>query len=440
VLNRYVRTFLAVAALGCLEGGVAAAQAQGQQAQQPAKNWKDRAEYDLYASILNEKDPTKKLGLLDSWKQKYPQTEYGDERMQLYLTTYQQAGQLQKMIDTAREMLAKDPKNVQALVAVVYFTPSLNNSSPEMLDLAEKASQGLLGAEKPAQTSDADWNNLKAFAHRTRGWAAMQRKSNEAAEQAFKESLKINPNSGEVSYWLGTVMLAQKKPEKQSEVLFHFARAASYDGPGALNPQGRQQIDAYFVKAFNTYHGQDPAELEKLRAMAKSSAFPPEGFRLKTAAEIAAEQEQKFRESNPQLALWMSLKKELTGDNGEAFFASNMKDANVPGGAMNVQKFKGTLIEAKPPVKSKELVVGLADPKTPEVTLKLDTPIAGKPEPGSPIEFEGVPVAFSKDPFMVTFDVEKEKITGLNVEAAAPARKSGGAKKGAGGKKAGKKK
>jgi hypothetical protein len=48
-------------------------------------------------------------------------------------------------------------------------------------------------------------------------------------------------------------------------------------------------------------------------------------------------------------------------------------------------------------------------------------------EIGSELEFEGVPVAFVKDPFMVTFDVEKEKIVGLKL--AAPPRR--GAKKSA---------
>jgi hypothetical protein len=92
-----------------------------------------------------------------------------------------------------------------------------------------------------------------------------------------------------------------------------------------------------------------------------------------------------------------------------------MKDAHVPGGAENIQKFKGTLIEARPAARPKELILGLADPTAPEVTLKLDSPINGTPETGSELEFEGVPVAFAKDPFMVTFDVEKEKIVGLKV-------------------------
>jgi hypothetical protein len=36
------------------------------------------------------------------------------------------------------------------------------------------------------------------------------------------------------------------------------------------------------------------------------------------------------------------------------------------------------------------------------------------------IEFEGIGESFTKDPFMVTFTVEKGKITGLKEEKVAP--------------------
>jgi hypothetical protein len=95
-----------------------------------------------------------------------------------------------------------------------------------------------------------------------------------------------------------------------------------------------------------------------------------------------------------------------------------------------VRKFKGTLIEARPATRSKELIVGLADAKVPEVTLKLDAPLTGKPEVGCEIEFEGVPAAFTADPFNITFDVERAKIEGLKVQAApAPVRKKAPAPK-----------
>ena len=190
------------------------------------------------------------------------------------------------MVDTAKEMLAKDPKSLQAMATITALTPDLNNTSPDALDLGEKAARGILEMEKPQTTQDAEWNNLKAAGHRSLGWIAMQRKNNEAAEQEFKESLKINPNNGVLSYWLGTVIVAQKNPEKQAEALYYFARASAYDGPGAVPTQGRQQIDTYLTKAYNSFHGPDPKGLAELKTQAKSAAFPPEGFTIKSATAL----------------------------------------------------------------------------------------------------------------------------------------------------------
>jgi tetratricopeptide (TPR) repeat protein len=431
VLNRYWKIYLGVAALASfgVSGALAQAaqpQAQTAQGQQSGKQWKDRAEYDMYAAILNEKDPNKKLALINSWKEKYPETAYSDERLQLYLLTYQQLGQANKMVDIAREMLTKDPKSLQAMATITALTPNLNNTAPEALDLGEKAARGIVAMERPESTKEAEWNNLKAAAHKTLGWVAMQRKNNDAAEQEFKQSLKINPNDGVLSYWLGTVIVAQKKPEKQSEALYHFARASGYEGAGALPPQGRQQVDTYLAKAYNTYHGQDPKGLAELKAQAKANPFPPENFKIESATEIAVRQENELKEKNPQLALWLGVKKLLTDTNGEQYFAEQMKGAGVP-------KLKGTLISMKPATRPKELVLGLVDPNVPEVTLVLDAPLPGKADPGAVLEFEGVPSSFTKDPFMVTFDVEKDKLTGWPAQAAparrAPAGKRGGRKK-----------
>ena len=133
--------------------------------------------------------------------------------------------------------------------------------------------------------------------------------------------------------------------------------------------------------------------------MAKSQPAPPADFKVKTATEIAVEKEEEFKKTNPQLALWMGVKKMLTAPDGAQYFESQMKGTAVP-------PLKGKVISAKPPVRSKELVVGVADPNTPEIKLKLDTPLKGKPEIGEEIEFEGVPSAFQPDPFLITFDME----------------------------------
>ena len=39
------------------------------------------------------------------------------------------------------------------------------------------------------------------------------------------------------------------------------------------------------------------------------------------------------------------------------------------------------------------------------------------------VEFEGVPTAFTKDPFMLTFETEKAKVTGLEMDAPPPPAK-----------------
>jgi len=61
------------------------------------KNWKDRAEYDLYNAIVKEQDAGKRLALLNSWKEKYPTSDYADARLQIYVTTYAALNQPDKL-------------------------------------------------------------------------------------------------------------------------------------------------------------------------------------------------------------------------------------------------------------------------------------------------------------------------------------------------------
>lgn len=391
-------------------------------AQPGAKNWKDAAEYDMYSAVVKETDPKKKIALLNAWKDKYPNTDYKTERLQLYLQAYQQAGDLHKLVDTLNEMLTLNPKDVVAMGAIMYYVmlPAYEPTpQPATLDNAEKVANSALANldNRPPTVKEEDWpkgrKQLEALAHQTLGWVGMQRKQNDVAETEFVKSLQIDPNQGQVDYWLGGVLRAAKTPEKVSQALFYYARAATYDGPGSLTPDGRKQLDDYLRKAYTSYHGPDDAGLEQLKTLAKSNAMPPADFKIKTAQEIAVEKEEEFKKTNPQLALWMGVKKQLTAPDGAQYFEGSMKGTLVQG-------LKGKVISAKPAVRSKELILGLADPNTPEVTLKLDAPLSGKPELGEEIEFEGVPTAFTPDPFMVTFDVEKAKLKGLTVKPAGP--------------------
>ncbi len=414
--------------------GVGAARAQDQpaqpsqaaqpQTQEKKPDWKDRAEYDLVQAALKETDPKKKLDLLNQWKEKYPNTDFKEMRMEAYLDAYQLLKDPAQLLATARELLNQNPKNVRGLYWVNLLAVSMNQTSPEMLDLAEKSAQGLLNAERPANTPEDAWNKSKPqmdiLGHRTLGWVAMQRKNYPEAEKDLTEELKLNPNDAEASYWLGTVILAQKNVERQSDALFYFARAAAYDGPGALDPARRKQIEAYVEKAYTTYHGKDPAGFQELLQAAKTNAFPPAGFKIASEADVEAHKEQQLAASNPSLAFWLKLKSALTAPDGTQYFDGGMKNAVIP--PEGQPTLMGTVISQEPARNPKVVVLGIENPNTPEVTLRFETPLPGSAPVGHQIQFRGVAVSFTQQPFMVTFDAERKNITGW--PAPAPVRKA----------------
>jgi hypothetical protein len=390
--------------------------------------WKDgQTEWKMFDSAKNEADARKKLALTDAWKEKYPDTDYKMVRLQLYLNAYQQLNDMPHLLATLGDMMALDPKDLTVMSPFLYYAIGSNDTSPTALEKAEKVAGAALANldNKPATINDQQWpqakKQIESLAHQALGWVAMQRKQADTTEQEFGRSLAIDPNQAQVDFWLANTLRAAKTPGKTSQALFYYARAATMEGQGALAPQGRQKIEEFLRKAYAAYHGADEAGLNELKALAKSQATLPADFKIKTAGEIADEKQQQFQKDNPHLALWLNVKRALTAADGAQYFESSMKGALVQG-------LKGRLISAKPAVRSKELVVGLADPNTPEVTLKLDTPLKGKPEPGCDMEFEGIPTAFQPDPFMVSFDVEAAKIKGLKVHSV-PAGGTPGRKK-----------
>jgi tetratricopeptide (TPR) repeat protein len=391
--------------------------AQGGQKQQQGKNWKDRAEYDLYNSIAHEQDLKKRLDLLDQWTQKYPKTDFEDLRVQAYLGTLGPLSQKDpsvrpKTIEYCKKVLSTDSKNFTALYWLAMDAPAAGGASPtpEQISDAETAGNGLLNAEKPAATAQADWDKAKpqveALAHGALGWAASAKKDYPTAQKEYEAYLKANPNNSNISYQLGQTLLLEKKPELYPQALWSFARAASYEGPGALPAGNRTQVQAYFKKIYDQYKGNDEGA-DQLLAQAKTSPLPPAGFKIESAVEKqnqVTEQLNQRIQSDPAFSLWYSLQQSLTGDQGEQFFTGNVKDADIPGGANGVKNFTGTVISMDPPERPTKLVLGVQDPTKPDATLNFQDPLpAGAVKVGDKLEFSGVGESFTKEPYMLTF-------------------------------------
>jgi hypothetical protein len=235
---------------------------------------------------------------------------------------------------------------------------------------------------------------------------AWHRKDYEKAEAVFTRSLTDDPGQGQVSYWLSSVILAQRKPEKYSAALFDMARASVFDGPGSLGAEGRRKAAEAFNTSYATYHGSTEGA-EQVLTLAKRWALPPADFRIVSKAEILKRQMEKDAESekaNPQLALWKSIRAALEGPQAQNYFSAHMKDAELP-------EFRGRLVEARPEVRPRELVLAVGG-ATPDATLVLSEPLAGKMQSGVELSFRGVPRSYTTGPFMVRFDVEKSKVSG----------------------------
>jgi hypothetical protein len=390
------------------------------------KKVKDQVEYDLFTAATKETDPNKKIQHLTMWKEKYPDSDFKNDRLILMIQTYQALRQGDKMWESTQELLRNEPKNLTALYYLTILTPSLNNTAPDRLEAGEKAANGLIAIlpdSKPPNVAADVWaaeaKKMEILGRKTLAWVATARKNWTRVEQELTTLLKMNPNSGQVSYQLGTAMVQQKDVKKQIPAIYHFARAAYYEGEEALAPDVKKQVQAYFEKVYTKYHGSNEG-MKEIIDLTKKSPFPPDGFDIESEAQIIAKGEEKMKAEDPQKFLWIQVKKELIGANGAAYF-ENIKGSALP-------KLKGKVVSSTPAARPKEVTVAISTADTPEIKLRIDTAMPVKIDPGTEIEFEAaVPQEFTSDPFLVTADIEKGQITGWPA-APPPAKKSGSKK------------
>ncbi len=441
------------------------------QATEKKKQVKDQGEFEIYnQSIKDAANPQKEVQDLDTWSQKYPNSDFKDDRLYMYMQAYSamQPPQPQKVVDYGQQLMAKDLNEIfpgaaggrnvlTVLFQVAWNVAALPNPTPEQLALGDKAAHELLdfapkyfvASNKPASTSQADWEKARDDIEKRAQTAlraialapanqALAAKNYPAAEAAFTKALGEYPDSAAASYGLGRALVgeAAANPDKSADLnaraIYEFVRASVVDATlGGRVPA--KEITDYAANVYTKFHGSADG-LDQLQQLAKASPLPPAGFSIETATAVAARKQKEFAEKNPQLALWMGIKSQLADTNGEQYFEGQLKDADVSG-QNGTKALKGTILEAKPACRSKELLVAIPEPGSTaaphaEITLVLDPPLTGKPETGQTIEWNGVPKSFSKDPFMLTMETEKDKIEGLKTTpCAAPVHRTATKKK-----------
>ncbi|HEX3746670.1 MAG TPA: hypothetical protein VHW09_22185 [Bryobacteraceae bacterium] len=473
---------VAVAALGLVVLTTTAHEACAQAAATPpaqapagkkAKQVKDTGEYDIFNDVVkdsqaNPPNGKKFLADLDTWTQKYPNTEFKDRRIMYYVLAYSADNQAGKAVDAAKPLidegldgmkagLDEDQIVLQALFQTARAAAALaatGSPTPDEIATGMKASELLAEFgktyfapdKKPGNMTADQWaaglKQVEDLAKATQfqisvapAAAALKANPNDpatcaAAEPMFLSVLNHYPDSGIISNQLAAISRCQqtKDPTKVQQALYYWARATvdPVGGVGELDTAGQKTLDDYLKRVYTTIHGSDEG-LADLKTLAGKSPTPPADFKVKTASEVAAAKEEEFRTKNPRLAMWMSIKGQLADTNGQQYFDDQLKEHDMSG-ANGDKLLRGVIVEGKPSsCRPKELLVAVPMPDatgTPvaEITLKIEPPLTGKVEPGGEIFFNGVPSAFSKDPFMLTMDTSKDKIDGLTLTPCAAGR------------------
>src|SRR5215469_15176091 len=149
-------------------------------AQAPQKTAKDQGETDIYGAVLNDintKNFSKAITDLNTWTQKYPDTQFKEVQIYGYEAAYAQMNppNQAKALEYANQLLDKNLDEAFAgmqqfqlgayLLAVQSAYSLGQNATPEQLAIGEKAAHKLLDyapkffvdSNKPASVSAADW-------------------------------------------------------------------------------------------------------------------------------------------------------------------------------------------------------------------------------------------------------------------------------------------
>lgn len=416
------KSVAAAAGLAFFLTGLTAAplSAQGQSSPQQGaaqKHYKDRGEYELYLKVTQTKDPQQRLQLLNTWNDKYPTSDFKEDRLEYFVTTLGEVAgkdpsQRKALLEKCEALLKVNPNDFYSNYYMALYGPQVSGTSPSDVQTASNnllklAETTFAASKKPASMSEDQWTKLKnqtlAIGHNALAWAALQTKNTAEAESQYQKSLQVDPNQGTVSALYAKVLYDDKK---FPEALFEYARAAQYAGPGpALPAASRSQLTDFFNKSYQAYHGGTDGA-DQVLAQAKTSALPPSGFSVVSATQIANQNAATLNqriESDPAFKIWFSIKQSLQSpQGGDAFFASSLKGFEVPGGANGVNDFTGTVISAT----ANQVVLGVQDPKVADATLTFTKPLTpdqlSKIQVGSQIQFSGEPDSYTANPYMLT--------------------------------------
>jgi tetratricopeptide (TPR) repeat protein len=377
-------------------------------APQQKKEIKDPAEYNAYVGAVQQTDPAAKVSGLEAFLTQYPNSVMKEDALELLMGAYQQTGNAAKMLETANKVLAANPCNIRALALGAYTKQAAavagqnaQQNFTEAGQAGEKGLQCLQTATKPAGTSDADWNKLKAqttsIFSGAAGIAAYNAKDFAKAAQYLRPAVEADPTNLLNVYDLALSYLAPGPGEKDVDGLYFIARAAAL-AQGA----GKDQIAKFGKSRYVKYHGSEDG-WTNLLAQAATTPLPPPNFTITqyvppTPAQQAADLMKSKKVEEMSFAEWQLVLSEGAPEDAEKVWTTlKGKPLQMVAHVIAIESTsKLQLAGSQDDIDAKRADIDL--------TMTAGIPASKMPKVDTDFQFEGTPESYTPKPFLMVMD------------------------------------
>ena len=144
------------------------------------KRFRDSREQQMFTQVVqdvNNGNFAKAVAALDAWTQRYPESDYQDDRLYYYVIAYDGARQPAKVVDAARRFAVVDMppafQDARQIILACYLAsanvPRVTNLTPAQFTTCALAARRLLNStqsyftpeNRPPETSSEDWSKAR---------------------------------------------------------------------------------------------------------------------------------------------------------------------------------------------------------------------------------------------------------------------------------------
>lgn len=386
---------------------------------QQSKTIKDPAEYNAYIAALNTQDPAAKAAAMEAFVQQYPHSVMLEDALEQSMAGYQQAGNTQKVLEKARQILALDAGHIRALAIITYVDRSIAtagkaDSPPALKEACASAQTGLQHLPtwpKPEGTSDADFGKLKEqmaeIFNGAAGFCALNSKDYMGARGYYLKAIEHDPNDLQNTYQLAISYLETDPIDLQG--FWYGAKAINLAGN---NTTAVNAIAPYIKAKYKKYHGNTDG-WSQFAAATTSQTAPPsheELAKLITPAPTPCDFAVQAVKDNKPEDLSFSDKEFILGKANCS--PANKDAADKVWQSIQVMEKNG---EARLQIPVKVIAVStdsidcaISDDNQAagkaDVHVMMEKPMARPPAVGSTVNIVGVITNYTPDPFMFTME------------------------------------